>query len=151
MSNFREDLHFGEKYQRRLLELLDWEQSEMSQGRFKGYDCWVIDKTTGQKVFFEVKADRMAQRTGNVAIEFQCAEKPSGITATEADYWAYFIHGTKEWYKIPTAEIRQRIADGAYTREVKGGDGWRTRMYLFPRCVFEPFRVDYANQNVSDI
>lgn len=150
MSNFRDDLQFGEKYQRRLLELIEWDQSEMSQGRFKAYDCWIINKED-EKVFFEVKADRMTQRTGNMAIEFECSGKPSGITATEADYWAYFIHGTKEYYLIPTDEIRQRIADKAYAREVKGGDGWRSRMYLFPRCVFEAFRVDYANQNVSDI
>lgn len=150
MSNFREDLQFGEKYQRRFLEIVDWKQSEMSQGKFKPYDCWIIN-SDDEKIFFEVKADRMTQKTGNIAIEFECNGQPSGITATEADYWAYFIHGTKDYFLIPSNELRQRIADKTYTREVRGGDGWRSRMFLFPGSAFDEFRMNYANQNVSDI
>ena len=36
----------------------------------------------------EVKSERdVWKRTGNIAIEYQCYGKPSGINATEADYW----------------------------------------------------------------
>ena len=36
----------------------------------------------------EVKSERdMWQRTGNIAIEYQCYGKPSGIDATTSDYW----------------------------------------------------------------
>ena len=36
----------------------------------------------------EVKSERgMWQKTGNIAIEFESYGKPSGIRATEADYW----------------------------------------------------------------
>ena len=36
----------------------------------------------------EVKSERdVWQRTGNIAIEYECYGKPSGINATESDYW----------------------------------------------------------------
>jgi len=36
----------------------------------------------------EVKSERgMWQKTGNIAIEFESYGKPSGIAATESDYW----------------------------------------------------------------
>jgi hypothetical protein len=150
MSSFREDLKFGEKYQKRLLEIIEWEESEMSKGKFKPYDCWIVNSDK-EKVYFEVKADRKTQSTGNIAIEFECSGEPSGITTTQADYWAYFIHGTKDYFLIPTDELRARIAAKKYTKEVNGGDGWRSRMYLFPGSEFECFRDNYENQNVSDI
>ena len=36
----------------------------------------------------EVKSERdIWQKTGNIAIEYECYGKPSGISSTEADYW----------------------------------------------------------------
>ena len=36
----------------------------------------------------EVKSERdMWQRTGNIAVEYESYGKPSGIKATESDYW----------------------------------------------------------------
>ncbi|MBN2661562.1 MAG: hypothetical protein JXR54_09875 [Tannerellaceae bacterium] len=39
----------------------------------------------------EVKIDRWAQVTGNIAVEFESRGKPSGITTTKADYWCFVI------------------------------------------------------------
>ena len=39
----------------------------------------------------EVKYDRKTKETGNVYIEFESRNKPSGIKTTQADYWTYFI------------------------------------------------------------
>ena len=41
---------------------------------------------TNKKV--EVKSERdIWQNTGNICIEYECWNKPSGIRATESDYW----------------------------------------------------------------
>ena len=46
----------------------------------------VADMLQDKKI--EVKSERgMWQKTGNIAIEFESYGKPSGIRATEADYW----------------------------------------------------------------
>ena len=39
----------------------------------------------------EVKLDRWAQVTGNIAVEFENRGKPSGILKTRADYWCFVI------------------------------------------------------------
>ena len=44
----------------------------------------IIDMLTNKKV--EVKSERgMWMKTGNIAIEYECWNKPSGIQATESD------------------------------------------------------------------
>ena len=49
----------------------------------------IADIFTNKKI--EVKTDYLAQKTGNIAIEYQSRGKPSGISITEADYYAYFL------------------------------------------------------------
>lgn len=39
----------------------------------------------------EVKTDFMAQETGNIALEYESRGKPSGISVTEADFYAYCL------------------------------------------------------------
>ena len=50
----------------------------------------IADMLQNKKI--EVKSERdMWARTGNIAIEYQSYGKPSGIAATEADYWLTLI------------------------------------------------------------
>lgn len=39
----------------------------------------------------EVKKDDWAVRSGNIAIEFECRGKPSGILVTQADFWCHVV------------------------------------------------------------
>lgn len=131
----------GEKYQQKLLDLLEYDSYEMAKGNFKPYDLKVIHKS--DTTTYEVKADRMTHRTGNIVIEFECSNKPSGITTTEADFWVYFVDGTNTYYIIPTEHIRTLIKEEKYSRKVKGGDGWRANLFLFPTATFSDFCESY--------
>lgn len=44
---------------------------------------------------FEIKYDLLASKTGNIAIEYECRNKASGISITESDYYCYIIANTK--------------------------------------------------------
>jgi hypothetical protein len=134
---FIADLKIGNQYEKKYVDMIDYDSYEISKGCFKPYDIKVVngDITTT----YEIKADRMTAKTGNVVIEYACNGKPSGITSSEADYWVYFIVGTDEYIKISTADLRQLITDKKYTRSLKGGDGWRSQMYLFPKTVFQEY------------
>jgi hypothetical protein len=138
---WKDDLEMGEKYQKVLLDILAYDTYEMAQGNFKPYDLKIMHNS--DTITFEVKADRQTNRTGNMVIEFECSNKPSGITTTEADYWAYFVDGTQTYFLIPTDYIRDAIKENKYSRKVKGGDGWRANMFLFPVSAFEDFRECY--------
>jgi len=41
----------------------------------------------------EVKRDSWIYKSGNIAIEFESRNKPSGIAKSEADYWAIIFSG----------------------------------------------------------
>ena len=99
----------------------------MKEGYFKEYDLIITKDNVDTKI--EVKSDRQASFTGNMAIEYECNNKPSGLTSTTADYWLYFVvHKDKdECYKIPTDELKELVKD---CRKVRGGDDYKSRMYL---------------------
>lgn len=90
----------------------------------------------------EVKEDFMCQKTGNVAVEFKCRGKYSGILTTIADYYIYKIwtngYDAASYYSIPTDDLKKAIIAMEYKTVAIGGDaGSKTAMYLFG---FEAFK-----------
>ncbi len=85
----------------------------------------------------EIKNDLKSGQTGNVAIEFESRNKPSGIANTKADYYIHRLYnkdGTFEHHMISVNRIKRLIREEAYTKIVIGGDrGSRTKMYLFKK------------------
>ena len=129
---FGTDLAFGKEYEKLLLDYIEHDTVEFSPPCCKGWDLELTHE--GMKVKYEVKSDRMACRTGNVAIEVGCNNKPSGITSTEADFYAYFIvypTMSPTLYLIPTDILKGLVLENKY-RSVRGGDGWRSEMVLVP-------------------
>ena len=92
----------------------------------------VADMLTDKKV--EVKSERdMWVRTGNIAIEFESYGKPSGIAATEADYWFHNLCIGDETFATLVFDVPslKRIIDNLdYKKTVSGGDHNASRMYL---------------------
>jgi len=79
----------------------------------------------------EAKRDFAASKTGNVAVEYMCGGKPSGISVTEADWWAYVLAGdyyNDEVIVFIKKERLERLLSP--TRIVKGGDNKKAEMYL---------------------
>lgn len=92
----------------------------------------VADMLTDKKV--EVKSERdMWVRTGNIAVEYECWGKPSGIAATEADYWFHNLCIGDETFATLVFDVPslKRIIDNLdYKKTVSGGDHNASRMYL---------------------
>jgi len=125
-------LEQGEKYERIALDYFPNKKNfTQTVGLFKEYDL-IITNNDDSQTTVEVKADFMAYKTGNLAIEWECNNKPSGISSTTADIWIYFVidkEGYHDCYKIPTNEL-QEISRKC--RSVHGGDGGRSRLLLVP-------------------
>tara|TARA_R110000851_G_scaffold57202_4_gene133394 strand:+ start:20 stop:439 length:420 start_codon:yes stop_codon:yes gene_type:complete len=87
---------------------------------------------TGKKI--EVKSERgMWMKTGNICIEYQSYGKPSGIRATESDYWFHNLCvGDKEFCTLVfDTEMLKTIVDDLDTfKTVSGGDHNASRMFL---------------------
>lgn len=92
----------------------------------------VLDMLENKKV--EVKTERgMWTNTGNIAIEFESYGKPSGINATEADYWFHNLAVDDDVYctlVFKTENLRKIVEKLDNHRIVKGGDNWASKMYL---------------------
>ena len=92
----------------------------------------IADMLTNKKI--EVKSERdVWKRTGNIAIEYQCYGKPSGINATEADYWFHNLCVGEDVYAtlVFKTENLKKIIDSLERKvSVSGGDHNASRMYL---------------------
>jgi len=86
------------------------------------------------KAKIEVKSERdLWQQTGNIAVEYECWSKPSGIRATESDYWFHNLCiGDNEYCTLVfKTDVLKKIVDKLdYFRTVSGGDNNASRMYL---------------------
>ena len=81
----------------------------------------------------EVKRDSWVGRTGNIAIEYECYGKPSGINATESDFWFHNLcigEDTFATLVFDTKSLKRIIKNLDYKRSVSGGDNNAARMYL---------------------
>lgn len=97
------DLNFGEKMEMQYLSHTNHKSYKKIKGNFKDYDLEITDNN--DKIHtIEIKADRQTRNTGNIFIEFECNGKPSGITTSKADLWAYFEN-------YPTLESQNRYND----------------------------------------
>ena len=84
----------------------------------------VADMLQDKKI--EVKSERdVWQKTGNIAIEYECYGKPSGINATESDYWFHNLCIGSETFAtivFDTASLKRIIDNLDNKRVVSGGD-----------------------------
>lgn len=111
----------------------------MSEGYFKPYDLKTCFE--GEEITFEVKADRLAKRSNNIAIEYECKNKASGICTTEADYWVYFIVGTPTYFIIPTTALRDAIKEQKYKMKITANaTEFKNKLYLFGVDTFEEYK-----------
>ena len=92
----------------------------------------IADMLTGKKI--EVKSERgMWMKTGNICIEYESWRKPSGIRATEADYWFHNLCvGDNEFCTLVfKTDVLKTIVDKLDTfRSVSGGDHKASKMFL---------------------
>ena len=92
----------------------------------------VADMLQNKKI--EVKSERdVWQRTGNIAIEYECYGKPSGINATASDYWFHNLcigEDTFATLVFDTKSLKRIIDKLDHKKTVSGGDNNAARMYL---------------------
>jgi len=82
----------------------------------------------------EVKSERgVWWKSGNIAIEYESYGKPSGIQATESDYWFHNLclgDTTFATLVFRTDVLKNIIGQLDHIRSVNGGDGYKSKMYL---------------------
>ncbi len=101
------------------LDIIGWRNTSTTLQEKRLYD--VVDKSG---TTYELKTDRMWQRTGNIYVE----EKT--LKSSRADYIVYILKGDETFYVISRFGLLE-ILDYAKFKEVKGGD-FKDKGYLIP-------------------
>lgn len=96
---------------------------------------WDVKSTYDEPFFFttEVKYDEYENRSGNIAMEVYNphTNKPSGLTATKAFFWAHVLVGKVVWL-ITTNELKAYIDKNPPSHMIdRGGDNNAT-LWLYP-------------------
>ena len=104
---------------------IDLEYGEIREEKIK-------DMLTGKKI--EVKSEKgMWMKTGNICVEYECWNKPSGIRATESDYWFHNLWvGDNEFCTLGfKTDVLKTIVDELDSfKTVCGGDHNASKMFL---------------------
>lgn len=113
--NFDIDLSWGQVYEEKIKQLLE------SKGKI------------------EVKTERdIWATTGNIAIEYECRGKKSGISVTKADWWFHVltlddIMVGMVSFPVPRLKMLMRaMYDQGIAKKVNGGDDNASKMLLLP-------------------
>jgi len=130
---FFNDLKEGQKIEDEMIMIFSNKDSIVIKApnkQFYDYD-FIIDD-----IKYECKYDKLASKTGNICIEFECNNKPSGISTTQSKY--YIIKTYDNIYKIKVKKIIKLINNNNF-KIVNGGDGYRSKMYLIDKSYFEKY------------
>ena len=132
---FKEDLKQGKEAElelaARLVQVKGVDDIEFNED--KRYDLKVFSEDESYTI--EVKWDMKAPETGNVAIEFEYRGNPSGIEASEADFWAYKIED--KFYMLSKDRMSEMIEVERPSYVIGGDPGSGTKMWLVKLRVFK--------------
>lgn len=102
--------------------------------------AWMFENATFDGVKIEAKDETWQwQQTGNICVEYENRGKPSGIAATEADWWVHSLHAESGQVLVRLMFPRDGLLDLAREnwrderrRRERGGDGGYSKMVLIP-------------------
>ncbi len=95
----------------------------------------------------EIKTERdWWKKTGNIAIEYECNGKPSGIDKTESDFWIQILaNGTDNYCKLifDVPRLKRLVEKYKPTHSKMIGDRNASR------CVLIPLNELFEKENVA--
>jgi len=146
------DGHEGERVVRHFVEKI-WHKQFIRSNDDSAYDL-LFQNEYEEPMTVEVKTDLWEQEldnggSGNMAIEYKCRGKKSGIRKTKAKFFAYYFPNIKEGHLwiIKVKKLKELLKEHNF-KAVDGGethydsDDKVTRCYLIPRFEYkEHFNV----------
>lgn len=155
-SNFKKDLEYARKGEMEVNKLLRKLGCKVIKENMDSrYDLKVQFPNFDGTVDVEIKEDLMCYSTDNVAIEFECDGRPSGITSTIAKVYAYILHcsdNTKKYILLSVKNIKKAIDEEKYICIADGGvNKNKSKVYLFELDVFLSLGKIIHTKKVKDV
>lgn len=138
--NFKQDIQIGKKGENVVANYLETLGATLiSENNDNKFD--IIMEYKGKQINYEIKTDifcNPVNDTGNIFIEYECRNKPSGISVTKADWFVtYFKYFDEIWF-IKTADLKNLISENEIPKTHNSGDsGSNTKGYLLNRYMYK--------------
>ena len=133
--NFEESLISGHESEKIVLNTIKkkYPKAYIVEGYNKEYDIMLpeIDETV------EVKKDFKSKYTGNVVVEIEMINRPSGLMTTSADWWVFHINEEELIWMTPET-IKEMIEEESFdpVEFIGKGDSISKIAYLIPKMHF---------------
>jgi len=129
---FNESLSSGKQSENIILKMVQnkYPKAYIKEGYHKEYDIMIpeINKT------IEVKKDFKSQYTGNVVIEMEMNNRPSGLQTTTADWWVFHLDETEiVWITLERLKEMIEFEDYNLVEFIGEGDEISKQAYLVPK------------------
>lgn len=129
---FNESLSSGKQSENIVLKMVQnkYPKAYIKEGYHKEYDIMIpeINKT------IEVKKDFKSQYTGNVVIEMEMNNRPSGLQTTTADWWVFHLDETEiVWITLERLKEMVEFEDYNLVEFIGEGDEISKQAYLVPK------------------
>ena len=140
-NNFEKDLVDGQKGEEAVRHFVEsvWEKKFVTYGDTNKFDI-MFQNDYDDPLFFEVKTDYFEKDwkeggTGNMAIEYKCRGKKSGIRKTKAMYFAYYIPNVrdKQLWVIEVEDLKNLLKT-CVSKRVSGGETYYDSDEKVTRC-----------------
>lgn len=84
-------------------------------------------KSDNNEITYEVKTEdqycKPGNNTGNIFVEIECNQKPSGIMRTKANWYAFYLPHYKQIWYIKTPMLIKLVEGGFFPLKKNSGDG----------------------------
>jgi hypothetical protein len=129
---FKESLSSGKQSENIVLKMVQnkYPKAYIKEGYHKEYDIMIpeINKT------IEVKKDFKSQYTGNVVIEMEMNNRPSGLQTTTADWWVFHLDETEiVWITLERLKEMVELEGYKLVEFIGDGDEISKQAYLVPK------------------
>ena len=127
-GNFKQDLLEGQAVEQKFAEILKQRNPLSHVTIIEWYHPWWDVEMRWPDwipVTFEIKSDRLAHKTGNIALEISYKWNPSGICNSKAHYIIYYAKDLF-WYAKPD-EVRDKVIE---YETIKGWDNNSSELIL---------------------
>lgn len=129
---FNDSLSSGKQSENIILKMVQnkYPKAYIKEGYHKEYDIMIpeINKT------IEVKKDFKSQYTGNVVIEMEMNNRPSGLQTTTADWWVFHLDETEiVWITLERLKEMIEFEDYNLVEFIGEGDEISKQAYLVPK------------------
>ena len=154
--NFKKDLIEGNRGEQIACKELEAKgYTFVSYNNDNKYDIKM--KYKDKEVTFEVKTDIYKRNgvlfdTGNMAIEYKCRGKLSGISVTKADYFVYLQVVTNEMWICKVSDLKEYLKsnkDEYRLTTESGDDGSKTHLCLIKRNIVKKKFFKFSSVNLD--